>query len=82
MPLALTGDFFRRSALTVRELDLPASYRTLVLSLRRLDAGLDEFRVIPDGSTRLVRGDRLVVLGPLDRIARLRAASGTDEGAA
>jgi CIC family chloride channel protein len=61
---------------TLAEVNLPATYQTHVLSLKRLDENLHEYRVIPDGQTRLESGDRLVVLGPLERIEGLKEQSG------
>ena len=61
---------------SLAEINLPATYQTHVLSLKRLDDRLRPLRVIPDGATRLLHADRLVVLGPIDQIARLKIASG------
>jgi CIC family chloride channel protein len=61
---------------TLGDLSLPATHQVQVLSVKRLDERLHEYRVIPAGPTRLEEGDRLMVLGPIEQIARLKQASG------
>jgi CIC family chloride channel protein len=56
---------------TVAESGLRDRYGVTVLMVRRRDAAGRELRLAPTPQTRLRRGDRLVVFGPDDGLARL-----------
>jgi CIC family chloride channel protein len=66
VPLGLVGR-------TLAEARLPQTMGTRVLEILRTGAAGEEKRVMPGGDTRLVSGDRLILLGPEETLDRLGA---------
>jgi Trk K+ transport system NAD-binding subunit len=55
------------------EARLRERFGVTVLMVRRRGRGGDEIRLVPEPDTRLEAGDRLVVFGPDEGVARLRS---------
>lgn len=66
----MVGDDF--ADMSLAELNFPANYLTHVLELKRTNSQGEVTRHIPDGTSVLRRGDRIVVLGPIEHLTRLK----------
>ncbi|MFQ5767521.1 MAG: ClcB-like voltage-gated chloride channel protein, partial [Acidobacteriota bacterium] len=59
---------------TVAETGIRERYGITILVVRRRERGQSDLRLVPSAGTRLLRGDRLVLLGPEEGLARLKEA--------